>query len=207
MARPISTTHQAQRDTILDRAAECFAHASYAATSMNDIAAACGTSKARLYHYYPSKEALLMDLLLAYTDRLLLLVGQSHAAAQRQQLSDRAALHDLLRRFLREYERSANRHKALLHDTPFLSDAPGPDGQPSPRQQVLDRQRDVVAATTRLLKAAFPQRVQAHNQAALTMMLFGMINWTFTWLRPDGPISYEAFADEVMALLEKGLAP
>jgi hypothetical protein len=37
------------------------------------------------------------------------------------------------------------------------------------------------------------------------MMLFGMINWTFTWLRPAGALSYEAFADEVVRLLENGL--
>ncbi|HOP89453.1 MAG TPA: TetR/AcrR family transcriptional regulator, partial [Ottowia sp.] len=34
---------------------------------------------------------------------------------------------------------------------------------------------------------------------------FGMINWTFTWLRPGGPLSYTAFADEVIALLDNGL--
>ena len=38
------------------------------------------------------------------------------------------------------------------------------------------------------------------------MMLFGMINWTFTWLRPGGPMSYQQFAEEVIAMLEKGLA-
>ncbi|MDP3136789.1 MAG: hypothetical protein Q8N17_10725, partial [Burkholderiaceae bacterium] len=37
------------------------------------------------------------------------------------------------------------------------------------------------------------------------MMLFGMINWTFTWLRPGGPMSYEDFAREVIAMLEHGL--
>ena len=31
------------------------------------------------------------------------------------------------------------------------------------------------------------------------------INWTFTWLRPAGSLSYEAFADEVVRLLENGL--
>jgi len=38
----------------------------------------------------------------------------------------------------------------------------------------------------------------------LTMMLFGMINWTFTWLRPGGPMSYADFAHEVIATLEHG---
>ena len=64
----------------------------------------------------------------------------------------------------------------------------------------------VLAAFTRFLKRAYPERVTPVNQTALTMMLFGMINWTFTWLRPDGPMSYGAFADEVVAVLERGLA-
>ena len=50
MARPISASHDLRRDEILNVAAACFAQRSYPATSMNDIAAACGTSKARLYH-------------------------------------------------------------------------------------------------------------------------------------------------------------
>ena len=38
------------------------------------------------------------------------------------------------------------------------------------------------------------------------MTLFGMINWTFTWLRPGGAMSYAAFAEEVIRLLDQGLA-
>ena len=70
---------------------------------------------------------------------------------------------------------------------------------------ILNRQRDVVAAFTRFLKRAYPERITSVNQTALTMMVFGMINWTFTWLRPGGAMSYNAFADEVVAFLEKGL--
>jgi len=47
--------------------------------------------------------------------------------------------------------------------------------------------------------------VTPNNQTAVTMMLFGMINWTFTWLRPRGTMSYAAFAEEVIAMLEGGL--
>ena len=197
MARPKSASHDLKRDQILDIAAQCFADTSYPATSMNTIAAAGGTSKARLYHYYDSKEAILFDLLDRHTQRLLALIGESQAAAERRNLDDRAALHELIRRFLLEYEKSVTRHIALLNDTQFLGEVQ--------RQLILDRQRDVVAAFTRFLKRAYPQRLNPGNQAAVTMMLFGMINWTFTWLRPDGPMSYGAFADEVIALIERGL--
>ena len=59
---------------------------------------------------------------------------------------------------------------------------------------------------TRFLRRAYPGRVTAANQTPVTMMLFGMINWTFTWLRPGGRMSYAAFAEEVIAMLEHGLA-
>ena len=208
MARPKSATHDIKRDAILDIAAQCFADRSYPAASMNEIATACGTSKARLYHYYDSKEAILFDLMDRYTQRLLSLIALTDATAQRRNLDDRAALHELIRAFLQEYESSATRHVALLNDTQFLSDLPDEHlGSPaiSPRELILNRQRDVVAAVTRALRRAYPNRLNASNQTAITMMLFGMINWTFTWLRPGGPISYVAFADEVIALLEKGL--
>ena len=208
MARPKSATHDIKRDAILDIAAQCFADRSYPAASMNEIATACGTSKARLYHYYDSKEAILFDLMDRYTQRLLSLIAQTDATAQRRNLDDRAALHELIRAFLQEYESSATRHVALLNDTQFLSDVPDEHlGTPaiSPRELILNRQRDVVAAVTRALRRAYPNRLNASNQTAITMMLFGMINWTFTWLRPGGPISYVAFAEEVIALLEKGL--
>ncbi|MBX3656066.1 MAG: TetR family transcriptional regulator [Ramlibacter sp.] len=198
MARPKSQQHELKREEILDIAAQCFARQSYPAASMNDIAAAGGTSKARLYHYYESKEAILFDLLDRYTQRLLAIIGQAEATAQRRNLDDRAAVHELIRSFLEEYETSATRHVALLHDTQFLGD--------DQRELILNRQRDVVSAVTRFLRRAYPQRLNPVNQTAVTMMLFGMINWTFTWLRPGGAMSYAAFAEEVVAMLERGLA-
>jgi AcrR family transcriptional regulator len=204
MARPQSADHHLKRDSILDAAAQCFAQHSYTATSMATVAAKLGASKARIYHYYDSKEALLFDLLDRYTQRLLAVIGETEAQAQRKKLDDLEALHALIRNFLQEYESSATRHVALLSDTQFLSDVPDAALGTSQRGLVLQRQRDVVSAFTRFLRRAYPERLTDANQTALTMMLFGMINWTFTWLRPDGPMSYANFADEVIATLEQG---
>jgi AcrR family transcriptional regulator len=197
MARPKSDSFEQNRDDILNHAAACFAARGYAAASMNDIAEASGTSKARLYHYYGGKEAILFDLLGRYTQRLLGLIGQVEATAQRRSLDDRAALHELIRSFLTEYQSSATRHVALLNDTKHLAK--------EQHDIIVNRQRDVVAAVTRFLRRAYPQRVTEHNQTPTTMMLFGMINWTFTWLRPGGAMSYAKFAEEVVAMLEHGL--
>jgi AcrR family transcriptional regulator len=163
---------------------------------MNDLAKALGTSKARLYHYYDSKQALLFDLLDRYTLLLVDLVAEVQAQAAQTQLSPQQIVHRLVKRFLQTYESSATRHIALLHSTQFLSE--------TQRALVVGRQRQVVGIFGDLLSQAYPARVNTQNKIPLTMMLFGMINWTFTWLRPQGPLSYDAFAQEVIDTLENG---
>jgi AcrR family transcriptional regulator len=196
MARPKSASHDLKREEILEVAANCFAASSYPAASMNDLASALGTSKARLYHYYDSKQAILFDLLDRYTQHLVELVGEVHAPAKAYRCTPKQAVHKLVTRFLQTYEISATRHIALLHSTQFLSEAQ--------RALVVQRQRQVVNALGDMLSQAYPERVTSQNKIPLTMMLFGMINWTFTWLRPQGPLSYDAFAQEVIATLENG---
>ena len=60
MARPRAATYDDQRDAILARAAELFARHGYTATTMNQVAAACGLTKATLYHYMRDKQDLLL---------------------------------------------------------------------------------------------------------------------------------------------------
>ncbi|WP_118182006.1 TetR/AcrR family transcriptional regulator [Paraburkholderia phosphatilytica] len=197
MARTRAPDHETQRDQILELAAAKFAQTSYPSTSMSDLAAASGTSKARLYHYYESKEAILFDLLDRYTKRLMLIIAEVEGASQRRGLSERDAFAELIRAFLAEYENSHSRHVALLNDVKYLVDAQ--------RETILNRQRDVVAAFARQLARAYPERVTRDNQTALTMMVFGMINWTFTWLKPGGKMNYREFAEQVVAMVDHGL--
>jgi AcrR family transcriptional regulator len=197
MARTKAPDFEAQREQILDLAAAAFAASSYPSTSMADLAAACGTSKARLYHYYESKEAILFDLLDRYTRRLMLIVTEVEAEAERQGRSEQESFANLIRAFLAEYENSQTRHVALINDVKFLAE--------EQRDQILKRERDVVAAFSRQLRRAYPERVNRDNQAALTMTVFGMINWTFTWLKPGGKLSYAEFAEMVIDLLAGGL--
>ncbi len=196
MARPKSASHDLKREEILDVAAKCFAASSYPAASMSALAEALGTSKARLYHYYDSKQAILYDLLDRYTQLLVNLIQDVQVQSEQDQLSAKDAVHTVVKRFLQTYESSATRHIALLHSSQFLS--------PIQRTMVVQRQRHVVNALGDMLANAYPERVRPHNKIALTMMLFGMINWTFTWLRPQGSLSYDAFAQEVIATLENG---
>ncbi|TPA24253.1 TetR family transcriptional regulator [Burkholderia pseudomallei] len=197
MARSSAPDHESQREQILDLAAAKVAQTSYPSTSMTDLANASGTSKARLYHYYEGKEAILFDLLDRYTKRLMLIIAEVEGASQRRGLTEREAFAELVRAFLAEYETSHSRHVALLNDVKYLED--------TQRQIVLDRQRDIVAAFARQLARAYPERISKDNQTPVTMMVFGMINWTFTWLKPGGRLGYRDFAEQVIGMIEHGL--
>jgi AcrR family transcriptional regulator len=200
MARPQSADHALKRDEILDCAAQCFAQKGYAAASMNDIAAACGTSKARLYHYYASKDAMLFDLLDAYTTQLLGVATQGTTPAAQSARSAKAQLHALIREFLSAYEHAATRHIALTSDVPFLP--------PASRKRIVNRQRALIHVFKTLIAQAYPKLPDALHMPR-TMMLFGMMNWTFTWLKPadkrhPGRMSYAQFAEQVIVTLEGG---
>ena len=61
---------------------------------------------------------------------------------------------------------------------------------------IVNKQRkltEIVSDTLIRIDAA--HRLNMENKKAYTMMLFGMINYTFTWFNPDGPVSAEAYAD------------
>ena len=192
MPRGPSSAHSLQRETILNISADTFAEAGYPSATMAELAARCGVSKSLLYHYYPAKDAILFDLMHEYMTRLQLLV---HDVA-RLALPAQEGLAELVRRFVREYETSRSRHIVLLNDVKFLP--------PPEREQVIALERSVVQAFADVISATY--KVDGARAKVLTMSVFGMINWTFTWLKPDGPLSYAQFAESVVGMLEGGLA-
>ena len=193
MARPKALDYDAQRDRILALATAAFAEIGYPSASMAQLAEACGTSKARLYHYFPSKESLLFESLERYVRRLVALVD----AVKARGLAPRDELAELVRTLVVEYRDSRERHVALLNDVKFLAGAE--------RERIEARQRAVVDALADTLQRVAPGRFAPGERKPATMALLGMINFTFAWLRPDGPMSYERYAELVIDLWERGL--
>src|SRR5579859_3929910 len=68
-------------DAILEAAVDLFAQRGYHATSMRDIASAVGFRAAGIYHWYPSKEAILIKLQDAF---IVDLAAEVMAAVERQ---------------------------------------------------------------------------------------------------------------------------
>ncbi len=193
MARPRSAGFDGQREQILVAAAQLFATRGYTAATMSDVAAACGISKATLYHYVRDKHGLLALITSGHVARLEALVQ----AVNELGLPPQAHLQALIQRFMRAYANAEHEHRVLTEDVKFL--------EPADRDAVLAAQRRVVAAFAKGVAACRPDMQASGLHTPLAMLLFGMINWTFTWLKADGALSHETLAPVVTALFFGGL--
>jgi len=194
MARGKAPTFQLQRATILDAAAGLFAARGFHNASMAEIARECGVSKALLYHYYRDKEHILYDIAAGHVEDLLEIVAEVEAAAA----SPRDRLERLILRFMQAYEGGRRQHVVLIQDVKFLS--------PEQRARIHEQERRVVRAFALTIEEVEPGLRGAALDKAVAMVLFGMMNWTFTWLRPEGALSYVELARVVTRVFLHGIA-
>lgn len=192
MVRPRADNYEERRQEILDAAAAMFAEQGFDGTSIADIARRCGGSKALLYHYYQSKDALLFDMLHSHC-RLL---AETATKALKKEEQPEGQLHQLVRALMHLYMNSRDKHVVLLNDLHCL---------PADKQkQIRDLERRVLAVIKDLLKKLRPD-LPAPVLTSLTMYLMGAINWTYTWFKPQGSMSPNQYADLATTTFLNGL--
>lgn len=193
MARGRAANYDDQREAILRHAARLFARRGYIGTSMNQVAEAAGLSKASLYHYYRDKYAMLVEITEGHVSTLEALVD----AVRPEALPPADAVRRLIERIITEYADAQDAHRVLTEDVRFLESAD--------RERVLGAERRVVADFAQAIGAWQPQQAAAGLTKPLTMLLFGMINWLFTWHRPDGDLKHADLAPIVADLFFAGV--
>jgi TetR/AcrR family transcriptional regulator len=192
MANLRRASFDTQRDRLADEAVRLFAVSDYASSSMAAIASQCAVSKATLYHYFGAKDDLLFHALERYTLELESLA--KHCLATPQQ----AYLKPLISQFVNAYADAAHLHKALINDVHHL-----PDAQ---RERIRAIEQQIVRHFQQAVLKDFPDLKRCCHLGVTTMSLLGMLNFSFTWWRSEGPMSREAFACELLALWQGALA-
>ena len=81
---------------VLDKAATLFATRGFAATSLKDVADAVGLQRSSIYYYYPSKDALLKELIQGVT----LPVARMFREMEAEKLSPISKLREVVRRLV-----------------------------------------------------------------------------------------------------------
>jgi AcrR family transcriptional regulator len=180
MARTQAEDYGEKREAIVEEAAKLFAARGFDGASLTDLAEACGMSKSLFYHYYPSKEQILFAVMDSHMEALLTAIEQPAPAEPPQ------ALRRFARALLRLYAGAADKQKVLLYD---LARLPAPE-----RRQIVAKERKLIAFVEDIIARSEPRMDRAAMRAR-TMLFFGMLNWTHTWLKPGGGMSRDEVAD------------
>ncbi|HWH22335.1 MAG TPA: TetR/AcrR family transcriptional regulator [Allosphingosinicella sp.] len=190
MARPQSPDYDKRREAIVAAAARLYAARGFRGASIADLASACNTSKSLIYHYFPAKDDILYEVMAAHLDAL---VDAADDAMQSGNARER--LRALTLSFMNLYVGAQDSHKVLLNE---LDNLP-----PERRAEVVAKQRRIIAVVETLIREVRPDANPL--TLPLTMLFFGMINWTHTWFRPGGRIAAEDLADLAVDLMLNGL--
>ena len=191
MARPQSPDYDKRREAILAAAARLYARQGFQGASVADLAKSCRTSKSLIYHYFPSKDDILYETMAAHLDALVAAAGEATRSGGAEQ-----KLRALTLAFMRLYVGARDSHKVLLNE---LDNLP-----PDRRATVVAKQRRIIAAVEALVTELRPDA--GRLKLPLTMLFFGMINWTHTWFRRGGAVSADELAELAVEVMLGGLA-
>ncbi len=182
------------KEAILESAASVFRQKGYHGASMADIAEAVSLQKASLYHHFPSKQEILLELL----DRALAMVTDGMAGVMAQNVPVEEKLRLAMRSYLGTLNEQGDVVSVLLLE--YRSLDPEHHARHIPNRDRFEQ----------MWRDLFQQGVDAgvfhcENIPLTVRGLLGSLNWTIVWYRSDGQMSIEQIADYFADLFLAGL--
>jgi AcrR family transcriptional regulator len=180
---------------ILETAARVICERGYEGASIQDIADACGLTKAGLYHYIRSKEHLLIEIMNYGMD-----VFEEQVLSQVVGIADplerlRACMERNIRLVTRGWSKEIT---IILHEHATLTG--------EARAQINARKKRYV----RFLETSFAEAVRdglnrpVHPKVAAFSFL-GSVLWVYKWFRPDGAVPEDQLVKEMDNVFFGGL--
>lgn len=178
-----------RRSELLHAAARLFVEKGFAATTTRDIADAVGMRSGSPFYHFRSKQALLKAVMIDGLES-----GHARLQAALEGIDDaERRLRALIRTHLGSLLEGDCRAPMLLGEMRALDAAARAeinaafDRYQSPWQATLD----ALDAEGKIASAAPPVR----------LFLFGMLNWSIQWYRPDGALSLDELAERAANML------
>ncbi|MEB8386468.1 TetR/AcrR family transcriptional regulator [Rhodobacteraceae bacterium KMM 6894] len=195
MARTRANDFEEKQRGILDSAAAVFAEKGMDKASMAQIAKAGSVSKALLYHYYPSKDALIFAIIITHLEELEAAIEASDDAT----LEPKQRLRQLVGTVLESYRGADNEHKVQLNASAALKD--------EQKAEITGVERRIVKRFSSVLRDINPDLDNKDRPLLMpvTMSLFGMMNWVYMWFKDGGRVSREDYADVATTLILEGI--
>jgi AcrR family transcriptional regulator len=195
MARTRAQDFEEKQLAILDYAANVLATLGVDKASMSQIAGQARISKALLYHYYPSKDALVFAIIFNHLEEL----DSDLKASDDPAMEPSARLKFLVGVVLEHYRGADDRHKVQLNAMSLLTD--------EQKQTITEVERRIVRRFAGVVRQISPRLDNRERPLLMpvTMSLFGMMNWMDMWFKDGGRISREDYAEVATTLILEGI--
>jgi len=195
MARAARLDHATRQGQILEVAARVFCERGFEATSMGDVAAAVGMTKAGIYHHIAGKEELLAAIMNYGMD-----LFETRVLRKTEKIADplerlTATLEGHLLLVLRDRPKEVT---VILHEGGAL---------PAAARSRLDaRKKRYIRFLEKTIRELVMRKVARRvDPTVAAYALLGMVNWTYQWYRSGGRLSEEKVAKEMTQFFLRGL--
>jgi AcrR family transcriptional regulator len=179
-----------RRRELVDAAAARFARDGYDGTTVQDLTEALGLAAGGMYHYFPSKD----DLLIAICDELMepLLVQARALPAAPSDADPAVRLRELVRLWVAHLVEHRDHVLVFQQQRHLIERAEGWAGVRAARKEFELLLSDALAA------AGVAERLPV-------FALLGMVNHTAWWYRPGGALTAQQIADGYVGLVLSGV--
>jgi len=188
---------QQRYQAILESAARVICARGYDGASMQEIAEACGMTKAGLYHHIETKEKLLLAIMNYGMD-----LFEKQVIAQVIDIADplERLKSCMVKNIKLVTSGSSKEVTIILHEHNTLTG----HGRKEMNARKKKYVRFLEAAITEGIKRGQIRRV---NPTLAAFSFLGTVLWTYKWFRHDGELSEEQVANGMVDLFFRGLMP
>jgi AcrR family transcriptional regulator len=183
---------ESTRDRILRVAAEKFARKGYHATGVAELGDAAGIKRGALYYHIGSKEDLLYQLSRRHVEEALsrgqVVVAEADGAVEKFRL--------LVREHLRTLAARRDEVIVVMHEMYALT------GDRAKELNLLRSQYEQLFAA--VLREGVAEGVFRSAERIEVLGVLSMLNYTYVWLDPNGPISVDEIAGRLSDLILYG---
>lgn len=192
--RPLSP----RRREVLDEAARLFRERGYGGTSMDDVANAVNLTKGTLYHHFPGKAEILVEV---YDEAADFVLANTKEVPEDTPAPEAVRL--LVRSVLELIEQRRDQVVLFHQEMPWVGQwLPAADAR-RVRHKMREYVDYVESVINRGVSAGDFEKVEVH---AAAQTLIGMVTWSYRWWDPSGKPNIDQLTDLLTGIFLRGIA-
>ncbi len=182
-----------RKEELLEKISGLFAKRGYEKSSMRDIAAHLGITKAGLYYYFENKQQMLVDIINYGMDEAL--------SRMRQELPQIRNAEEKVEWIIRHqigfYSQHQSQTKVSIHERDAL--------EAKHARVISKKEKAYVKIVSQIVKEIVDENHASISPQVATFSLLGMLNWLVHWYDPQGEVSPDRLASNMLSLFLAGI--